>query len=119
MTAAAITLAAYLATANPQIPEDQTQPLWVLGGLVGIAIMANQVMGAIITFRKLKGSDPTADIRYASKIEVDDVKKDVSVLRGEVKGISHTLQNELRAIHRALGRIEGAMGTDPDFKKRG
>jgi len=120
MSAAISPLAVLLAQAGAATDAaTQSQAFWFIGGLVAVCVMANQVMGAIVTFRKLKGADPTADHRYASKAALGEVKIDLEGLRGEVRGISTTLQNELRAIHRALGRIEGRLGTEPPDRSSG
>jgi hypothetical protein len=109
-------LALFLAQTPPPLDAAaQGQAFIFLGGLVAVAVMGNQVMGAIVTFRKLRGNDPQADGRYATKSELINVEKTVEGLRGEVRAQALTLSNELRAIHRALGRIEGRLGSGPSI----
>jgi uncharacterized OsmC-like protein len=79
---------------------------WLLLTLAGLAVALNQVLGAILTMRKLKGADASADSRYASTERVNHIETNVNEMRGEVKAIQVTLNNELCSIHRCLGRIE-------------
>jgi hypothetical protein len=114
-----VTAALFLAQASPAAPTSgdiNAAAVWI-GGLCAVAVIANQIMSAMINVRKLRGVDPDSDARhearYASKTVVDELAKDVASVRTEVAVVSNTLSNELRAIHRSLGRIEGRLGTDP------
>jgi hypothetical protein len=81
--------------------------LWVLGGLLTLSISANHIRQFFLSFRQ----NPPADDKFATKAEHRDLEGQVCGLRGEVSAMRTTLSNELRSIHRALGRIEGALGT--------
>lgn len=82
-----------------------------LGGLAVVCVVGNQVMGAWINFRKIKGTDPMAEARYALKEEHNNLARKVSSVEGKVDNLTLSLQSELRDINRSLGRLEGALGT--------
>jgi len=109
----------FFAQTTPPAPSagDYSAAFTWLGGMVAAAIIANQVMAAILNARKLRGADPETDerldSRYASKASVDEVSRELSNLRSEVGHVSTTMSNELREIHRSLGRIEGRLKTQP------
>ena len=81
--------------------------LWVLGGMLTLSISANHLRQFFLSFRQT----PAADDKFCTKAEHKDLEGQVNGLRGEVSAMRTTLANELRSIHRALGRIEGALGT--------
>lgn len=103
----------FLAQANPPAPsagDINAAAVWI-GGLCAVAVIANQIMSAMINVRKLRGVDPDsdarADARFASKATVDLLAKEVAAVRTETSFLANTLAAELRAIHRSLGRLEG------------
>lgn len=110
---AAVLLSALLAQSGALPDKDQlgSAGIFILG-LAACCVIGNQVMSAILNMRKLKGLDVSSDGRYAAKTDLADLAVDVAALRGEVVAVNNTLSNELRAIHRSLGRIEGRLGTD-------
>jgi hypothetical protein len=108
-----VTAALFLAQASPAAPtsgDTNAAAVWI-GGLCAVAVIANQIMSAMINVRKLRGVDPDsdarADARFASKAAVDLLAKEVAVVRTETTFLANTLAQELRAIHRSLGRLEG------------
>ncbi len=94
-------------------PSSASALGWLVLTAAGAALAANQLLGAVITVRKLRGNDPETDARYATKHEITNIATDVAALEGRIDQVNKTLSTELRDIHRALGRIEGALGTEP------
>lgn len=108
-------------------PESYQSIGWLLASLAALAVAANQAAGVIVNVRKLKGIDPAGDDRYVSKSEHQSTKDRIATAEAEMASKSEhqatkdrltaveakqealqiTLSNELSAIHRALGRIEG------------
>ena len=76
-------------------------------------MVGNNIMGAMLNWRKLKGGDPEADDRYATKNDHLALASHVTRLEGQVMALNVTIANELRTINRSLGRLEGAAGTAP------
>lgn len=86
---------------------------WLLLTLAALAVAINQAQGVILNFRKIQGKAVEERADLVSQGEHRALKEEVDVLRGEVRGLATTLTNEMRAIHRSLGRIEGALNTSP------
>ena len=114
MIDAALSIFAQATPPAPSSGDISTAMTWV-GGLIAVVVIANQVMAAMINARKLRGADPETDERldgrYASKTAVEEVSRELATLRADVRNVTTTVANELREIHRALGRIEGQLGT--------
>lgn len=87
----------------------QNQALVFLGGAAALSFLANQIMGAVLNFRKLKGADPLDDKRYASKAEHDALKGEVIGLKSEMSGLSRTITNEFSSLNRSIGVLEGML----------
>lgn len=107
-------LLAQTATAPPDA-ATQNQAFVFLGGLVALAVMANQVMGAVISWRKMKGADPAEDRRYATKQEHNLLRDEVIGLKSEMSGLQKTITNEFATLNRSIGVLEGMlkkMGND-------
>jgi hypothetical protein len=108
-------------------PDSPAAIGWLLAGLAALSVAMNQVTSGIVNIRKLKGIDPGSDDRYATKDEHQSTKDRIAAAETEMaskaehqatkdrlttveakqEALQLTLSNELSAIHRALGRIEG------------
>lgn len=106
-------LALPFAVAQLPPPESPTSVGWLVLALAAAAVAYEKITGGIINTRKLKGADPEHDARYVTKPELDAVKEQISRIEGQTASIQLTVNNDMRAVHRALGRIEGALGTSP------
>ncbi|MFT3992615.1 MAG: hypothetical protein QM680_14570 [Luteolibacter sp.] len=113
-------LAIALLASAADVPADATisQGMVWGGGLVAFSICANQVTGFWNNLRKLRGNDPAADNRYATKEELaasirplseNILKVEAELAAGDTRfsKIEQTISNELISINRALGKIEG------------
>lgn len=123
-------LSCALASTDPSglpAPDSPYAIGWLLAALAALSVAVNQVTGGIVNVRKLKGLDPAADDRYATKDEHQSTKDRIAAAEAEMaskaehqatkdrltaveakqEALQITLSNELSAIHRALGRIEG------------
>lgn len=85
---------------------------WLLLALAAVAGAVNQALGGVVNFRRLKGADQAEASRWATKDEH-------VALEARVESVERTQASELRDIHRALGRIEGALGTQPATRAAG
>lgn len=85
---------------------------WIVLVVGGLALTGNNIMGAVLNWRKLRGGDPASDERYVSKGEHASLVGTVTRLEGQIAAQGVTIATELRAINRSLGRLEGAAGTD-------
>jgi hypothetical protein len=100
-------------------PESPMSVGWVVLALAAAAVAYEKITGGIINTRKLKGADPEHDARYVARGEFEAVKEQTSRLEGQIASIQLTVNNDMRAVHRALGRIEGALGTSPVNQNQG
>lgn len=96
---------------------------WLILTVSALALSANQIMGGILNYKKINRGDMdasrSADARYASLNEVTDLRGRHDKLDSRVSYLERTTATELRAIHRALGRIEGELGTAPKSSEEG
>lgn len=92
-------------------PDSAASAGWLLLAIGAVAVAVDRVLSIFTTVRKLKGVDPAADARYASKDDHDSLGARVSGLETEMRLLNTTVANELRAVNRSLGRLEGAAGT--------
>lgn len=114
MFAAALSAQVFCALSQiPATPDQATlnQAMVFVGGLVAVAVIGNQLMGAVIAWRKLKGSDPTDDKRYATRSEHQALRNEVGELQMDVKVLIRSTNNTLGDIQRSLGRLEGKVDT--------
>lgn len=88
-------------------PDSPAGVGWLMLALAALAVAGEKITGGILNVRKLKGSDPAADDRYATKDEHNALKDRVTSQEAKQEALQITLSTELAAIHRALGRIEG------------
>ena len=109
----AAALATFFLAQTPNDPATLNQAMIFIGGLTAVAVIGNQVMGAMLNFRKLKGSDLTSDGRYASKAEHDALRDEVVGIKSEMAGLARTITSEFNGLHRAIGRLEGKIDTQP------
>ncbi len=107
--------AAFLSLVAQTLPDPNSSASigWLLAALAGLALTVNQILGTLLNIRRLRGNDPAADERYATKDEHNALSDRVTLMQGEIRAQGSTLATELRAIHRSLGRIEGAMKIEP------
>jgi hypothetical protein len=108
-TAAVFSFAAAGLFANLPDPGSPAAMGWLIAVIAAIAVSANQILGAVLNVKKLKGNDPDIANTYTTKSEHGELVKQVDVLKTEVRGISRSLSTEFSAINRALGRIEGQL----------
>lgn len=101
----------FLADALPA-PESSSAVGWLFVAIGGLALTCNQILGAVLSVKKLKGQDPT-DGRYASRDDHDSLTHRVSGVEIQMATLNNTVAVELRAMNRSLGRLEGAAGTRP------
>jgi hypothetical protein len=108
----------FLAQTPGELPDPKSfQSIgWLMVCLAALFASWNQLTGGIVNFRKLKGADPQADGRYATKNEHNSLAEKVAGHDGQLQRLNGTLATELREINRALGRLEGAVGTSPQHK---
>lgn len=92
-------------------PKSAEATGWLILALAGLSVAANQVAGFVVNFRKLRGTTPEEAGRWASNEALATLAGDLAETRGRVSKIESTQAHELQAIHRALGRIEGSLGT--------
>ncbi|MBB5351075.1 hypothetical protein HNR46_001309 [Haloferula luteola] len=92
-------------------PESPQTVGWLLLSLAAVVATGDRIMSGMLNWRKLKGADAAEHSQYVTKPEHHALKEDVSNLDGRVTSIERTLTSEMQAIHRALGRIEGKLGT--------
>lgn len=90
----------------------QEQAFWFLGGLVALAVMANQVLSAIVSWRKFKGSDPGSDMRYATKQEHLSLREEVIGIKADFQALSRTINHSFNDLQRTIGRLEGKLDRD-------
>lgn len=119
MLAIAIFSGAFL-LAQSELPDPKSSAVmgWLLAAVAGIALTGNQILGWILNIRKLRGNDPAADQRYATRTEHEGLQQQVNGIEVKLQQVSATLANELRSINRSLGRLEGALGTAPGIKNQ-
>lgn len=98
-------------------PKHPSTVGWLLVAAGAVAVAVNQVTGGVLNFRKLKAGDRLDAARFATRQEHAALASQVGEVKGEVSAMQKTLSTELRSVHRALGRIEGALGTAPARKK--
>lgn len=98
-----------LASSLPD-PASSESTGWLFVAIGGLALTCNQVLSAIVGFKKLRGEEPT-DGRYASKDDHDGLTHRVTGLEVQMSTLNNTVAHELRAMNRSLGRLEGAAGT--------
>lgn len=94
-------------------PATQSQAFVLLGGIAALSLIANQIMGAVINFRKLRGADPADDRRYASRAELDALHDEVTVFKSDFSALSRTINNSFSDLQRSIGRIEGKLDSKP------
>lgn len=106
---AALSPLAIVLLAQTAAPDaaSQAQAFYVLGGIVALAVMGNQIMGALISWRKLKGTDPQDDRRYASKAEHDALRDEVVGIKADFSNLSRTINIQFNDLQRSIGRLEG------------
>jgi hypothetical protein len=80
-----------------------------VGGITACAIIANQVLGVMHGWRKLRGADPVEDMRYVSKPEHQALKDEVLALKTEFQGLARTITNEFSELNRSIGVLEGML----------
>lgn len=97
----------FLASANPTDPDTQAQALVFIGGLTACAVIANQIMGALVTWKKLKGSDPVSDGRYTTKQEHQALRDEVVGIKSDFSALARTINQSFNDFQRSLGRLEG------------
>ena len=92
-------------------PDSATlkQAAIFVGGLTACAVIANQILGAMQGFKKLRGADPAEDRRYVSRPEHEALKDVVISLKGEFQGLSRTITNEFSELNRSIGVLEGML----------
>jgi hypothetical protein len=106
MFAAALLASVFLAQ-NAADPATLNQAMIFIGGLTAVALIGNQLMGAIINFKKLKGVDPSDDRRYATKSEHEALTREVSTIKAEFSALTRSINHSFNDILRAVGRLEG------------
>ncbi len=104
-------------------PATLNQAMIFIGGLTAVAIIGNQIMGAMLNFRKLKGQDPniTRDVEASDK-KIKALEDDMKAMElriekriGEHLGgigvrlsnMENTLSRFSADFNRSLGRLEG------------
>jgi hypothetical protein len=98
------------ATGGPD-PATLNQAMVFIGGLTACAVIANQVLGAMTGFRKLRGADPAEDLRYVTKPEHQALKDEVLSLKSEFQGLARTITHEFSELNRSIGVLEGMLTT--------
>lgn len=93
-------------------PSSPNSVGWLFVAIGGLALTCNQILGAVLSVKKLKGQDPS-DGRYASRDDHAGLSHRVTGLEAQMATLNMTVANELRAMNRSLGRLEGAAGTRP------
>jgi hypothetical protein len=100
-------LAAIPTETDPVSSAQATLLLWAVIGLFALFKAVDSASAIWARFRKT----PPADQIYASKSELAALEGRMVAMEGTVSkrldGINSTLENELRSVNRALGRLEG------------
>jgi len=113
----AATILPLLAQTAPAMPDaaSQNQAFIFLGGLVALAVMANQLLGAVNSWRKFRGIDPGEDKRYATRQEHQALRDEVVGIKADVSALCRTINTQFNDLQRSIGRLEGKI----DGKKPG
>lgn len=106
-------LALPLVVAQLPPPESPMSVGWIVLALAAASMAYEKITGGILNTRKLKGSDPEHDARYVSREEFNALKERTISVEAKQEVSQTTMSNELSAIHRALGRIEGHLSALP------
>jgi len=98
----------FVATSTPPT-GTQDQAFWFLGGLVALAVMANQVLSAVVSWRKFKGSDPGSDLRYCTKQDHQNLRDEVIGIKSDFSSLTRTINQSFNDLQRSIGRLEGKL----------
>lgn len=99
------------ATAPGNDAATLNQAAIFIAGLTACAVIANQILGALTGFRKLRGADPAEDLRYVTKPEHQALKDEVLSLKSEFQGLARTITHEFSELNRSIGVLEGMLTT--------
>jgi hypothetical protein len=83
-------------------PATLNQAMIFIGGLTACAVIGNQVMGAMINFRKLKGLEPAVTAANTAATEATDRK---------IKGLEHDMRDLELRMEKRIGEHLGGINT--------